>query len=44
MGLTLDKMNEAGDDVNNKELSLTRAKRSAQKIQGDEKKRCQVSF
>lgn len=42
MGLTLDRMNEAGDDVNNKELALTRAKSSAQRIQDDEKKRCQV--
>lgn len=43
VGLTLDKMNNAGDDVNNKELELTRSKKAAQKIQADEKKRCQVS-
>lgn len=43
VGLTLDRMNDAGDDVNNKELALTRAKRGAQKIQGDERKRCQAS-
>lgn len=42
VGETLERMNNAGDDVNNKELELTKAKRALQRIPDEERKKCQV--